>query len=155
MHMKELNLPPYDFRIKKTDGQVRIFDGIRGKYVALTPEEWVRQHFVHFLIEHKHVPAGLISLERTIAVNTMSRRPDILIYDRKGVPVMIIECKAPEIKVSQAAFDQVARYNAAMRVPYLVVTNGLDHYCCRMEFMKNSYTFLEEIPEYAVMTAGR
>ena len=153
--MQELNLPTFDFRVRKTDGQVRIFDIIRRRYVVLTPEEWVRQHFVKFLIEYKDVPAGLIALEKTIIMNTMNRRPDILVYDRKGSAVMIIECKAPEVNVSQTAFDQVARYNAVLRVPYLVVTNGLDHYCCRMEFLRNSYSFLEEIPDYAAMTSGR
>ena len=153
--MQELNLPTFDFRVRKTDGQVRIFDIIRRRYVVLSPEEWVRQHFVKFLIEYKDVPAGLIALEKTIIMNTMNRRPDILVYDRKGSAVMIIECKAPEVNVSQTAFDQVARYNAVLRVPYLVVTNGLDHYCCRMEFLRNSYSFLEEIPDYAAMTSGR
>lgn len=152
MSMQELNLPSFEFRLQKADGQVRIFDVIRKKFVVLSPEEWVRQHFIHYLIEHKRVPAGLIVLEKTITLNTMSRRPDILIHDRKGKAVMVIECKAPEVKVSQAAFDQVARYNAVLRVPYLVVTNGLEHYCCRMEFALNTYTFLQEIPDYSSMT---
>ena len=101
---------------------------------------------------YKRVPAGLIVLEKTITLNTMSRRPDIVIRDRQGKAVMVVECKAPEVKVSQAAFDQVARYNAVLRVPYLVVTNGLEHYCCRMEFARNTYTFLQEIPDYSSMT---
>jgi len=152
MPMQELNLPSFEFRLQKDDGQVRIFDVIRKKFVVLNPEEWVRQHFIHYLIEYKRVPAGLIILEKTITLNTMSRRPDILIHDRQGKAVMVVECKAPEVKVSQAAFDQVARYNAVLRVPYLVVTNGLEHYCCRMEFARNTYTFLQEIPDYSSMT---
>ncbi|HSG67732.1 MAG TPA: type I restriction enzyme HsdR N-terminal domain-containing protein [Bacteroidales bacterium] len=150
--MQQLNLPEYEFRLKKTGDQVSIFDEVRKKFVALTPEEWVRQNFVRFMIDHKNVPAGLVALEKSIVMNTMSRRPDVLIHDRAGKPVMVIECKSPDVKISQGAFDQVARYNAVLRVPYVVVTNGLDHYCCRMEFPDNTYTFLREIPDYGHMT---
>lgn len=146
--MQDLNLPPYDFRISKKDGQVRIFDEIRKKYVALTPEEWVRQHFIMYMVNEKQVPAGLIVLEKKLILNTMTRRPDILIHDRQGKPLMIIECKAPEVKISQDTFDQVARYNSIIRVPYLVVTNGLQHYCCLMDYGKHTYKYLEDIPDY-------
>ncbi len=146
--MQDLNLPPYDFRISKKDGQFRIFDEIRKKYVALTPEEWVRQHFIMYMVNEKQVPAGLIVLEKKLILNTMTRRPDILIHDRQGNPLMIIECKAPEVKISQDTFDQVARYNSVIRVPYLVVTNGLQHYCCLMDYGKQTYKYLEDIPDY-------
>ena len=146
--MQELNLPSYDFRLKKDDGQVRIFDEIRKKYVALTPEEWVRQHFIMFLIHEKKVPAGLMILEKQITMNTMLRRPDILIHNRQGAPVMIVECKAPEVDITQDTFDQIARYNSVLKVPYLLVTNGLRHYCCRMDYQEGTYKFLKDIPDY-------
>jgi hypothetical protein len=146
--MQELNLPSYEFRLKKEDGQIRIFDDVRRKYVALTPEEWVRQNFIRFLIDKKAVPAGLIVLEKSVVLNTMSRRPDILIHDKQGNPVMIVECKSHDVKISQDTFDQIARYNSVIRVPYLVVTNGIDHYCCRMDYQNNTYKYLKEIPDY-------
>lgn len=150
--MQELNLPTYDYRLKKDGEQVRIFDPLRKKYVALTPEEWVRQHFVNFLLTEKKVPSGLVILEKKIIMNTMTRRPDILVYDKKFDPVMIVECKAPEVKISQDTFDQIARYNSVIRAPYLVVTNGLKLYCCKMDHEDNSYQFLEDVPDYADVT---
>ncbi|RLD39517.1 MAG: restriction endonuclease subunit R [Bacteroidetes bacterium] len=153
MIMQELNLPSYEFRLKKDDGQVRIFDEVRKKYVALTPEEWVRQHFIMYLINQKQVPAGLIILEKQLIMNKMSRRPDILIHNRQGEAVMIVECKAPEVNITQDTFDQVARYNSVLSVQYLVVTNGLQHFCCQMDYKGNTYRFLEEIPGYNEMTA--
>ena len=151
--MQELNLPSYEFRLKKVGGQLRIFDEVRKKYVALTPEEWVRQHFIMYLIRQKQVPAGLIILEKQLIMNKMSRRPDILIHNRQGEAVMIVECKAPEVTITQDTFDQVARYNSVLSVKYLVVTNGLQHFCCLMDYQGNTYRFLEDIPEYDEMTA--
>jgi len=148
---QELNLPSYEFRFKKEDGQDRIFDEVRKKYVALTPEEWVRQNIVRFMIVEKSVPAGLIILEKQLVMNTMTRRPDVLIHDKYGKPVMIIECKAPDIKIAQNTFDQIARYNSVVRVPYLMVTNGLKHYCCMMDYENNNYIFLKDIPSYDEM----
>jgi len=151
--MQELNLPSYQFRLKKENEQIQIFDEIRKKYVALTPEEWVRQHFIMFLVHEKKVPASLMILEKQIVMNTMSRRPDILIHNKQGVVVMIVECKAPEVEISQDAFDQIARYNSVIDAPYLVVTNGMRHYCCLMNVRDNTYRFLEDIPSYDEMTA--
>jgi hypothetical protein len=151
--MQELNLPSYEFKTRKENAQVRIFDEVRKKYVALTPEEWVRQHFTQFMIHQKDVPAALIIMEKKLIINTLSRRPDILIHDRNGNPLMIIECKSPDVKISQDTFDQVARYNSVLNVPYIVVSNGIQHFCCRMEYSSNSYQFLEEIPDYAEMMA--
>ena len=151
--MQELNLPSYQFRLRKENEQFQIFDEIRKKYVALTPEEWVRQHFIMFLVQEKQVPASLMILEKQIIMNTMSRRPDILVHNKQGEPVMIIECKAPEIEISQDAFDQIARYNSVIAAPYLTVTNGMRHYCCLMNERENTYRFLEDIPSYDEMTA--
>jgi hypothetical protein len=146
--MQVLNLPPYEFRYSNTDGTLRIFDEIRKKYLVLTPEEWVRQHVVHFLMKEKNYPASRIALEISLKYNTLSKRADILIYDRQGNPYLMVECKAPEVNISQDTFDQVARYNMAFKVKYLVVTNGLKHYCCSMDYSSNSYQFLETIPDY-------
>lgn len=152
--MQDLNLPPYEIRLKKDNGKVFIFDEVRRKYVALTPEEWVRQHFIMYLINEKNVPAGLIILEKKIVMNSMSRRPDILIHDRLANPLMIVECKAPEVKISQDTFDQVARYNSVLKVPFLAVTNGLQHYCCQMDYENDTYRFLEDIPDYSFLVKG-
>lgn len=151
--MKALNLPPYEFRLRETAGQKQIFDEIRKKYVALTPEEWVRQHFVRFLVEEKGVPAGLMAMEKSLTYNAMQRRPDIVAHDRHGQALMIVECKAPEVSIRQETFDQIAKYNAVLHVPFLVVTNGLKHYCCWMDYDKQSYRFLPDIPSFMEMTA--
>lgn len=149
--MQELNLPPYDFRLREDDGQKQIFDEIRKKFVALSPEEWVRQHFVQFMVNDRNVPASLITIEKLLVFNKMNRRADIVAHNRQGEALMIVECKAPEIKISQDTFDQIARYNAVLSVPYLAVTNGLMHYCCRMDYENNSYKFLKDIPAFPEM----
>ncbi|MEE4257543.1 MAG: type I restriction enzyme HsdR N-terminal domain-containing protein [Bacteroidales bacterium] len=149
--MHELNLPSFDARLKRDGEKIRIFDTIRKKYVACTPEEWVRQHFMHYLISVKNTPTGLIVLEKQIVYNTMTRRPDILVYDRQNKPVLIVECKAPDVPISQDTFDQIARYNSVIKAPFLVVTNGLKHYCCKMDHDSISYRFLEDIPGYGEM----
>ena len=149
--MQDLNLPQYDFRIEGSEGQLSIFDPIRKKYVALTPEEWVRQHFIQFLIHEKNLPSGLILLEKTLVYNKMKRRPDIVAHDRQGKPILIVECKAPEVKITQETFDQIARYNSVLKVPYLIVTNGMKHYCCLMDYSLGKYFFLKDIPMYEEM----
>ena len=149
--MQELNLPPYVFRYQRDGDQVRIFDELRKKYIALTPEEWVRQNFIRCMVEEKNVPSGLIVQEKKLVMNTMTRRPDIVIYNRNAEAVMIIECKAPEVRIGQDTFDQIARYNSVLLVPYLIVTNGLNHYCCKMDYTNEAYSFLEDIPTYQEM----
>ena len=141
--MLSLNLPPYATKIAVRDGKNTIWDVIRRKYVALTPEEWVRQHFVHFLIEHKGYPASLLANEVALTLNGTSRR-----CDRTLSPRMIIEYKAPHIPITQKVFDQICRYNLVFRVDYLIVSNGLSHYCCRMDYAHQSYEFLTDVPEY-------
>lgn len=145
MHPK-LNLPAYPFKIKSAVQRTQIFDTIRKKYIALTPEEWVRQHFVQYLINEKKVPASLIGIEISLKYNSLKKRSDIVIYSNTGQPLLIVECKAPEIEISQDTFDQVAVYNSSLKVKYLVVTNGMMHYCCIMDYSNNSYCFIEEIP---------
>lgn len=143
-----LNLPPYEAKIQQSNGKDQIFDDLRRCYVALTPEEWVRQHFVHMLIEHKGFPATLTANEVAISLNGMSRRCDTVVYDKGLRPRAIIEYKAPSVKIDGKVFAQIARYNLVLRVDYLIVSNGLHHYCCKMDYDNNSYTFLNEIPAY-------
>ena len=143
-----LNLPPYSFRVKETPGKKLIFDGFRRRWVALTPEEWVRQNFARYLTEEKHFPPSLVAVERTLRINQRDFRTDIVLFSKTGNPLVVVECKAPEVKISQQVFDQIARYNLDLRVSYLIVTNGLTHYCCRFDQSQLTYTFLPEIPDY-------
>jgi len=143
-----LNLPQYIFRIREKLDKKLIFDGFRRRWVALTPEEWVRQNFVRYLTEEKHFPASLVAIERSLKMNQRDFRTDIVLFSKSGSPLVVVECKAPEVKISQLVFDQIARYNLDLRVSYLIVTNGLTHYCCRFDQEQLSYTFLPEIPDY-------
>jgi len=146
--MENLNLPTYSFKIKSELQRKLIFDSIRKKYIVLTPEEWVRQNFIRYLIEEKGYPASLIAVEKKVDVNLLPQRSDIVLYNSNANPVMIVECKSAKIKITQDVFNQIARYNMKLRVPFLVVTNGLRHFCCYMDYEKKSFRFLEDIPEY-------
>ena len=146
--MYELNLPKYCIKIKNDKGHQSIFDVLRRKYVALTPEEWVRQHFVHFLIEHKGYPKALMANEIQLAIGNKKLRCDSVLYDRTLKPRMIIEYKAPTVSITQKVFDQITIYNMLLHVDYLVVSNGIKHYCCRMDYANQKYLFLEDIPDY-------
>jgi len=150
--MIELNLPPFDVRIAQEGEKNRIFDFIRKRYVALTPEEWVRQHFVHFLVGYKHYPASLMANEVQLKLNGMSRRCDTVVYDRSLAPRVIVEYKAPSVEITQKVFDQICRYNMVLQVSYLIVSNGLAHYCCRIDYVAQDYTFLPDIPSYDELT---
>lgn len=147
--MTNLNLPKYSFRIKSKENKLYIFDRTRKKDVFLTEEEWVRQHFVSYLHEEKKYPLSLIAVEKKCVVNNLSKRTDILIFDKTGAPDIIVECKAPHIPVTQATFDQIARYNMELNANYLIVTNGLQHFYCQMDHLARKYRFLEDIPNYA------
>jgi len=147
--VETLNLPTYDFRIEeRTNGRV-VYDPIRQTYVRLTPEEWVRQHFVQYLIQEQGVPAGLVAIEAGFQYQGQPRRADILAHDRQGDPLLLVECKAPRVSIGQDAFDQGAGYNLVLGAPFLVVTNGKMHYACRIDFDDRSYTFLDDLPRYA------
>lgn len=146
-----LNLPPYPIRIKQEENGTYIFDVIRKKFLLLTPEEWVRQHLVHFLMEEKKYPKSLIQLEGGLKLNNLQKRSDILIFNNSGEKIVLVECKAPSVKISQDTFDQIARYNFVHRVKWLLVSNGLTHYCCEINFENSSYRFLEDIPEYSLI----
>ena len=150
--MQKLNFPTYEFRLSKNEeGQVYIFDELRKKNLLLTPEEWVRQHILRYLIEEKGYPRSLISAEAGLKVNQLSRRYDALIYNRRGEPVLLIECKAPSVPVNQEVFDQVIAYNRELKASHLLVSNGLKHYCCRIDPGSDHYVFLEEIPVFELL----
>jgi hypothetical protein len=146
--MLKLKLPNYKFKIKSNENKTLIFDNLRKKYMVLTPEEWVRQNFVQFLIEEKKYPISLIALEKQLTINNRKKRTDILVFNTDGKPDIVVECKAPAIKITQATFDQIARYNLTLKANYLIVTNGLEHFYCKMDFENETYIFLKTIPEY-------
>lgn len=147
--MTSLNLPQYNINVRTApDGTRQIFDPLRGKYIVITPEEWVRQHFVAFLINHKGFPAGLMANEVSLSLNGTSRRSDTVVYTSSAKPLVIIEYKAPSVKISQKTFDQIIRYNMVFQAPYLIVSNGLNHYCCYINLKNRSYEFLSDIPSY-------
>ena len=146
--MIQLNLPDYPIRLSGTQEHPSIFDILRRKYVALTPEEWVRQHFIHFLINQKNYPVTLLANEIKLQVGNKTLRADSVLYDRELRPRMIVEYKAPHIPITQKVFDQISTYNMLMHVDYLVVSNGLQHYCCKMDYDNQKYLFLEDIPDY-------
>ncbi len=146
--MQQLNLPEYAFRIKTEDGKTMIFDAIRLKFVALTPEEWVRQNFIEYLKTEKNYPASLMAVEKQITINQMQRRFDLLVYSRSHQPCLIAEFKAPDVKITQDVFDQVVRYNMALKVAGIIVSNGLQHFACKMDYANNSFSYLREIPGY-------
>ena len=147
--MNELNLPPFDVKVRGTKEKPEIFDFLRKRYVALTPEEWVRQHFTHWLVEHKGYPKGLLGNEIALRCGEKTLRCDSLLYDQEAHPRMIIEYKAPTVSITQRVFDQISVYNLLLHVDYLVISNGLQHYCCRMDYERHTYQFLQEIPSYA------
>jgi hypothetical protein len=146
--MFRLNLPPYPIKIQEKGEKRQIFDFLRRKWVALTPEEWVRQHFTHFLVEHKNYPQALLANEVELRIGEKRLRCDTLLYNKELRPRMIIEYKAPTIQIQQKTFDQISVYNLLLKVDYLVVSNGLCHYCCKMDYERQSYQFLEDIPDY-------
>ncbi len=144
--MQELNFPHYSFKIKTSENKTVIFDIVRKKYVVLTPEEWVRQHVIHFLHFEKKYSLSLMSAEKQVKVNSLTRRTDVVVYNNQGKPIIIVECKAPMVSISQNTFDQIARYNLSLDAPYLYVTNGLEHYYAMMDHVKQTYVFLHDLP---------
>lgn len=146
--MYRLNLPEYEINVAERGGKQQIFDFLRRKWVALTPEEWVRQHFTHWLVEHKGYPKGLLGNEIELRLGDKRLRCDTILYNKVAQPRMIIEYKAPTIQLQQKVFDQISAYNLLLRVDYLIVSNGLQHYCCQMDYAHQKYLFLREIPDY-------
>ncbi|MGR3791408.1 type I restriction enzyme HsdR N-terminal domain-containing protein [Flavobacterium sp. TN-1] len=148
--MIKLNFPSYQFRFKNNENKVSIFDEIRKKFIMLTPEEWVRQNVIRFLLEEKKYPKSCINVEKLIKINDLIKRYDIAVFQPNGSIFLLIECKAPEVKISQQTFDQIARYNLVLNAQYLMVTNGLNHYFCKMDFENEKYIFLHNLPEYPI-----
>jgi len=150
--MQQLNLPDFEARIRHDrNGKQEIFDGFRRKFVRLTPEEWVRQHFLNFLVTQKGYPVSVIVVEASLTYNRLKKRGDILVYGPGGNPCLVVECKSPEVEITQGVFDQVAMYNMSLTVDFLVVTNGLQHYACRIDHHKKSFQFLKDVPEYRLV----
>lgn len=148
--MLRLNLPEFQPKIKKTD-RLYIWDRLRRKYVALTPEEWVRQHFINYLVTEKSYPETLIANEIQISLNHQKRRCDSVVYNKELTPLVIIEYKSPDVKITQEVFNQIVRYNIVLRVKYLIVSNGLEHYCCRMNYSDMTFEYLTEIPDFGTV----
>ena len=146
--MIRLNLPEYEINVVERDGKRMIFDFLRRKYVALTPEEWVRQHFTHFLVSQKGYPKTLLANEAQLQIGDKHLRCDTVLYDKALHPKIIVEYKAPEIAITQKVFNQITVYNMLLHVDYLIVSNGMQHYCCQMDYEQNRYTFLSDIPNY-------
>lgn len=146
--MVQLNLPSFDHKVQKVEGKTLIYDIVRRKYVALTPEEWVRQHLIHFLINHLSFPKGLIQVESGLKYNKLAKRTDVVVYDRKGDPLLILECKSFKVPISQKVFEQSAIYNGTLKADYLLVSNGLEHYCCQINHHSKSFAFLDSIPDF-------
>lgn len=147
--MQPLNFPSYTFRVKNSENRPLIFDEIRKKFIVLTPEEWVRQHVVKFLIQEKNYPISHINVEKQITLNGLKKRYDIVVFKPDGKLDILVECKAPEIAISQNTFDQIAQYNFKLNANYLMVTNGLAHYYCQMDFVAEKYQFMQEIPDFS------
>nr|WP_239000359.1 type I restriction enzyme HsdR N-terminal domain-containing protein [Hyunsoonleella ulvae] len=143
-----MNFPSYRFRFKNSENKVLIFDIIRKKFVVLQPEEWVRQNCIHFLIEDKNYPKSLINVEKELKINDLKKRYDIIVFKPNGDIQLVVECKSPTIAINQKVFDQIARYNLVLNSDYLMVTNGLNHYYCEMDFNNERYQFLRDIPSY-------
>lgn len=150
--MQPLNLPHIEAKIMRRGEKPYIFDPIRRRYISLTPEEWVRQHFVSFLINHRHVPAALVGNEVSLTVAGQNRRCDTVICNRQGQPVAIVEYKAPDVAITQKVFDQITRYNMALHVGWLIVSNGLRHICCHIDYAPLGYQFVPDIPDWDILS---
>jgi len=153
--METLNLPSYSFRTTEREDTALIYDPIRQTYVRLTPEEWVRQHFVQYLIQELGVPAGLVAVEAPFRFEGQSWRADVVVHDRQAAPLLLVECKAPSVPIGQDAFDQGARYNLVLGAPFLVVTNGQTHYACRVDLDTRDHAFLDDLPNYDTLLRAR
>ena len=144
-----LNFPEYPILTKNIHSQKYIFGFVRKKYLLWTPEEWVRQHILHFLVKERGYPKSFLAVEKGLKVNDLARRTDIVAYNKKGIPILIVECKAPKVKITQEVFNQISAYNIPLKVNYLFISNGLEHYCCQIDFEANNYTFIADLPHYS------
>jgi hypothetical protein len=150
--MQQLNFPRFDFKLRNLNNRQEIFDPVRHRYVTLTPEEWVRQHLIAYLISVKGFPVSIIGVEKQLVLNKLTKRFDLVVFARNGNPYLLVECKAPGIEISEKTFDQAARYNMLLKAEYFLITNGLEHYTCRLDYENKQYIFIEEIPDYDKVT---
>ncbi|MFT6748916.1 MAG: hypothetical protein ACI9XR_000901 [Flavobacterium sp.] len=148
--MQKLNFPEYQYRFKNKENKLAIFDEIRKKFILVTPEEWVRQNCVHYLIKELNYPKSHINVEKLVKINGINKRYDIVIFNLKGEIEILVECKAPSVTINQATFDQIAQYNLKLKANYLMVTNGLNHYFCQMDFENEKYSFLKTLPKFEI-----
>jgi hypothetical protein len=146
--MVKLNLPPFNFELKHDQDKILIFDLLRKRYVVLTPEEWVRQHFTNYLITHLNYPRALIKVEGGLLFNKLQKRSDIVVFNREGSPWMVIECKAPDLKLSHRTVHQASIYNHSLKAKYLVITNGLSHICCEIDWINSKTMVMDSMPPY-------
>ena len=146
--MDRLNLPTYSLNVKSKEGRKYIFDPVRKKFVVLNPEEWVRQNFIQYLVQDRAFPLSLISVEQEFLFNRMKKRSDILVHESSGTPVLMVECKAPGVKINKQVFEQIGLYNLSYQLPWLIVTNGMKHFCCKIDNTKGGYVFADEIPTW-------
>lgn len=145
----QLNFPKYPIVTKEVGNKNYLFGFVRRKYLLWTPEEWVRQHVLQFLVKDREYPKSFLAVEKALRVNTLLRRTDVVAYNKNGAPILIVECKAPNVKITQQVFDQIAAYNISLKVEYLFITNGLEHFCCKIDYETNSYTFIEDLPYFS------
>ena len=146
--MVRLNLPEYPVKTRTQGKQHQIFDLVRKKYVRLTPEEWVRQHFINYLVNDLSYPKSLVRIESGLTYNQLEKRSDIIVFDKNIKPFLLVECKATNVKLSNQTFDQLSLYNQSINARYLVITNGLKHYCCSIDYNSNSYKFQDRVPAF-------
>lgn len=146
--MQQLNFPHFEFKLRNHNNRQEIFDPIRRKYVTLTPEEWVRQHLIAYLIEVKGYPVSIIGVEKQLLLNKLPKRFDLVVFGRNAAPFLLVECKAPGVAISEKTFDQAARYNMLLQAEYFLITNGLEHYTCRIDYENKQYIFIEEVPDF-------
>lgn len=152
--MQRLNLPDHGVKLRHDADGDRVWDPLRKKWLVLTPEEWVRQHVLNHLVHDLNCPITLVSAEHTIVLNGLTKRADLVVHGREGRPLLLVECKAPHVRMDRKVFEQAARYNLVFRVPYLLVSNGLVHYCCRVDHVSGAVDFLPKVPAYAAMVGG-
>ncbi len=148
--MQRLNFPPAQFRLKSSENKTLIFDPIRKKFIVLTPEEWVRQHVIALLQSHYRIPSSLIGVERQLKINQLTKRFDLVVFNKNGSIFLLVECKAPEVAVKQETFDQIARYNLSVQAEHLFVTNGLEHYFCKLDYERERFEYLADLPPFGI-----
>jgi hypothetical protein len=152
-NVQKLHFPQPALRIELRDGVACVWDIARKRWVKLTPEEWVRQHLLHFLVDYLGCPLSLLAVEKTVVYNGMRKRSDLVVFGNALQPLLLAECKSADVPLNQAVFEQAAMYNSKLKVPFLLATNGLKTYCCEIDFKTGSYRYLQDIPDFAQMKA--